>query len=90
MKVNWKVLHETECPKYGKLYYNLPDDAKFIDLCYAIRADEACNRDMNHKLSSLNEDTELENEEIMIKNWFNKIYFILYYTLDLLLLELAK
>eukprot|EP00118_Oscarella_pearsei_P002962 m.12417 g.12417 ORF g.12417 m.12417 type:complete len:300 (+) comp24036_c0_seq2:39-938(+) len=43
-------------PPVAKTYWNLPDDATMKDVVYAIRADEAHHRVVNHTLGSMHED----------------------------------
>ena len=43
-------------PLIAKTYWNLADDATMRDVIYAIRADEAHHRVVNHTLGSMHED----------------------------------
>jgi len=37
-------------------YYNLPKNAKLRDVILAIRADEACHREVNHHFADIPQD----------------------------------
>ncbi|KAI9058370.1 alternative oxidase [Trametes sanguinea] len=40
-------------PEIAKDYWRLPEDAKFLDVVYAVRSDESTHRFVNHTLASL-------------------------------------
>jgi ubiquinol oxidase len=40
-------------PQEAREYYHLPTDAKFRDMILAIRADEACHREVNHHFADI-------------------------------------
>ncbi|KDN40799.1 alternative oxidase, partial [Tilletiaria anomala UBC 951] len=42
-------------PAIAKEYWKMPDSAKMLDVLYAIRADEATHRFINHSLGSLDQ-----------------------------------
>jgi hypothetical protein len=51
----------TPAPKIAIDYYHLEQDAKLIDVVYAVRADEAAHRDSNHNFAD-RIDTKDENQ----------------------------
>ena len=52
-------------------YYNLPETAKMRDLFLAVRADEACHREVNHHFSDIPSYAHVESSEIIVKGVSN-------------------
>ncbi|KAL4073238.1 alternative oxidase-domain-containing protein [Scleroderma yunnanense] len=52
----WK---DMPAPKIAKDYWRLPDDAKLLDVIYAVRSDESTHRFINHSLANLNPKTDV-------------------------------
>ncbi|OBZ71227.1 Alternative oxidase, mitochondrial [Grifola frondosa] len=46
-------------PEIAKDYWRLGDDAKFLDVIYAVRSDESTHRFVNHSLANLNYKTDV-------------------------------
>lgn len=57
-----------KAPEEAREYYSLKDDASFRDMILAIRADEACHRDVNHHFADIPQWAEMEREEVYIKD----------------------
>lgn len=55
-------------PEEAIKYYNLEKDATMRDVILSIRADEACHRDTNHYFSEVDQDMDLEEEKVYVKN----------------------
>lgn len=53
-----------DAPLIAKKYWQLPDDAKMLELIKAVRADEAHHRDVNHGLSATPPDKENPFHEV--------------------------
>ncbi|KAL4062685.1 alternative oxidase [Scleroderma citrinum] len=52
----WK---DMPAPKIAKAYWCLPDDAKLLDVIYAVHSDESTHRLTNHSLANLNPKTDV-------------------------------
>lgn len=61
----WKT---KPAPEEAMKYYNLPEGATMRDVVLSIRADEACHRDTNHFFSEVDQDLDLEEEKVYVKN----------------------
>ena len=61
---HWK---ETQAPLEVTKYYSLPTAATYRDVVLAVRADEACHREVNHFFSDTDEFTQIEYEETHIQ-----------------------
>ena len=61
---HWK---EMEAPADVTKYYSLPKTANYRDVILAVRADEACHREVNHFFADTNEFTQIEFEETHIQ-----------------------
>ncbi|KAI6044815.1 AOX, alternative oxidase mitochondrial precursor [Pisolithus marmoratus] len=46
-------------PEIAKDYWRLPDNAKLLDVMYAVRSDESTHRFINHSLANLNPKTDV-------------------------------
>ncbi len=46
-------------PAIAKDYWRLGDDAKFLDVVYAVRSDESTHRFVNHSLANLKYETDV-------------------------------
>lgn len=46
-------------PKHAIEYYSLPENANFRDVILAIRADEACHRELNHYFGDVDNEHQL-------------------------------
>ena len=57
-----------KAPEEAIEYYDLPKDALFKDLLLAIRADEACHREVNHHFSNVPKWHEIETSRIEVKS----------------------
>mmetsp|Transcript_32745 Transcript_32745/g.23673 ORF Transcript_32745/g.23673 Transcript_32745/m.23673 type:complete len:108 (-) Transcript_32745:286-609(-) len=57
-----------KAPEEAREYYSLKDDASMRDMILAIRADEACHRDVNHHFADIPQWAEMEREEVYIKD----------------------
>jgi len=55
-------------PKEAIEYYDLAPDASMRDLIKAIRADEACHREVNHHFADCKPWEPIEHSEVTIKN----------------------
>jgi len=55
-------------PEEAIKYYNLQTGATMRDVVLSIRADEACHRDTNHFFSEVDQDLDLEEEKVYVKN----------------------
>lgn len=69
------VLHGWNCipaPKEAIDYYQLREDATYRDVIASIRADEACHRETNHYLASVDQDLEIPEENINVINSENE------------------
>lgn len=44
-------INNCEAPEISKKYWNLPEDARLLDVVRAVRADEAEHRDVNHHMA---------------------------------------
>lgn len=47
-------------------YYSLPPEAKFRDMIMAIRADEACHREVNHHFVDLPSYASIEHQKVTL------------------------
>jgi hypothetical protein len=56
-----------KAPQEAIEYYNLPKDAMFRDMVLAIRADEACHREVNHYFSEVPHWAEVDAHIIEMK-----------------------
>jgi hypothetical protein len=54
-------------------YYALPSDAKMREFFLAVRADEACHREVNHHFSSLPSYSNIEHSEVVLNEMENKL-----------------
>lgn len=84
------ILHDwnqLEAPQEAIDYYQLAQDATYRDVILSIRADEACHRQTNHYLASVEQDYEIpeepveainrEDEEVKnSKKWWIIFYFL--------------
>lgn len=61
---HWK---ETEAPAEVTKYYSLSTHSTYRDVVLAVRADEACHREVNHFFSDTDEFTQIEYEETHIQ-----------------------
>ncbi|THH01563.1 hypothetical protein EW026_g1153 [Hermanssonia centrifuga] len=52
----WK---DMPAPEIAKDYWRLNDDAKLLDVIYAVRSDESTHRFVNHSLANLNYKTDI-------------------------------
>ncbi|RPD77852.1 alternative oxidase [Lentinus tigrinus ALCF2SS1-7] len=50
---------DVPAPAIAKDYWRLGDDAKFLDVVYAVRSDESTHRFVNHSLASLKYETDV-------------------------------
>ena len=64
-----------EAPKEAIEYYNLPEDAMMADLILAIRADEACHREVNHHFADMPSWAEVEHIVVQLTEE-NKLNFV--------------
>lgn len=46
-------------PQIAIDYWRLPQDAKLLDVIYAVRSDETTHRFVNHSLANLDADTDV-------------------------------
>lgn len=53
-------IENVNAPQISKEYWNLPDDARLIDVVRAVRIDEAEHRDVNHRMA--------DNEQFSLRN----------------------
>lgn len=59
--------NETRASDEAVRYYSLPADSTFRDVILAIRADEACHREVNHFFADTDEYAQVEYEETEIQ-----------------------
>ena len=66
-KGNLPLWINQKAPEEAIEYYSMPPDAKFRDLILAVRADEACHREVNHHFADLKswEDVEAHHVELV-------------------------
>lgn len=49
-------------------YYNLKNDGTIRDMILSIRADESVHRDVNHRVSDIKPDTDVDKEFLEFVN----------------------
>lgn len=64
-----------EAPKEVIEYYNLPEGAMMRELILAIRADEACHREVNHYFADLPAWAEVDQIVVQLTEE-NKLHFV--------------
>ena len=52
------------CPPEAIEYYSLDEDASYRDLILAVRADEACHRELNHHFSDVPSYAEIDSHHV--------------------------
>lgn len=74
---NGRLKHweKMEAPKEAIEYYNLPEGAMMKELILAIRADEACHREVNHHFADLPAWAEVEHIVVQLTEE-NKLHFV--------------
>lgn len=55
------------CPDVARDYYDLPQDATYRDMILAVRADEACHRELNHHFADLPSYADVDSHNIELK-----------------------
>ena len=56
-------------------YYNLPGDARMRDLFLAVRADEACHREVNHHFADIKRYDNVDHTEVTLSQDRTQIQF---------------
>ena len=60
--------NKIRAPQEAIDYYQLSEGASIRDVILCIRADEACHRETNHFLASIDQDAELPEEDLKVIN----------------------
>jgi hypothetical protein len=55
-------------PQEAIEYYSMPPDAKFRDLILAVRADEACHREVNHHFADIRSWEDVEGHHVELND----------------------